>query len=187
MVEIKMLALITEGSPRLPNIGYMFQGYNLIKGNPLDPKGSDPGFTTLNIFQAEYTENKQTYDGRYTMPDRTDGTKQESCTMTASSETMHTQTQYKDTLNVKASASVTGGTAVWSASFSASTEYNRVSDVLKSNDKSVIKSESTCTVYGAAMHSNPPPQFTDNFFNNLKALGDDNPDYAGFLDKFGTH
>ena len=182
-----MIVLITDAAAVLPNIGYLFQGYNIIRGNPLDPTGSDPGFTRFNIFEAEHTENRKTYDGRYKMPDRTDGTKQESCTMTASAETLNTQTQYKDTLNVKASASVSGGTAVWKAAFSASTEYNRVSEQLKTNEKSVIKSESTCTVYGAAIHNNPPPKFTDNFFNNLKDLDSDDPDYASFLDRFGTH
>ena len=107
--------------------------------------------------------------------------------MKASAETMKTQKQYKDTLNVKASTSASGGTAIWQASFSASTEYNRVSDQLKTNKQSVIKSESTCTVYGAAVHDNPPPKFTKNFFNNVKDLANDDPDYAGFLDKFGTH
>eukprot|EP00112_Aurelia_sp_Birch-Aquarium-sp1_P022331 Seg626.10 transcript_id=Seg626.10/GoldUCD/mRNA.D3Y31 product="Vitelline membrane outer layer protein 1" protein_id=Seg626.10/GoldUCD/D3Y31 len=171
----------------LPNIGYLFQGYNIIRGNPLSPKGYDPGFTRDNIFQAEYTEKKKTYDGRYSIPDHTDGTKQISCTMTASAETLKTETQYKDTLAAKASASVKAGGGVWSASFAASTEYNRVSEQLKTNQKSVIKSESTCTVYGASLNTFPPPKFTENFFNNLKALGKENPDYYNFLDTFGTH
>ena len=171
----------------LPNIGYLFQGYNMIRGNPLNPEGYDPGFSRRNIFKAEYTEDRRTQDRRYKIPDHTDATKQVSCNLKASAETMKTQKQYKDTLNVKASASVSGGTAIWQASFSASTEYNRVSEQLKSNEKSVIKSEASCTVYGAAIHTNPPPKFTDNFFNNLKALGDENPDYASFLDDFGTH
>ena len=184
---MRMIHLITGEDALLPNIGYLFQGYNIIKGNPLSPQGYDPGFSRLHIFDAEYTENRKTPDRRYKIPDHTDGTKQVSCNMKASAETMHTQKQYKDTLNVKASASVSGGTAIWQASFSASTEYNRVSEQLKTNEKSVIKSEASCTVYGAAIHTNPPPKFTDNFLNNLKALGGDNPDYESFLDSFGTH
>ena len=171
----------------MPNVGYLLQAYNIIKGNPLNPQGFDPGFSRLHIFAADYSEGKLTSDRRYKIPDNMDVTKEVSCTMKASAETLKTQKQYKDALNVKASTSVSGGTAVWQASFSASTEYNRVSNQLKTNDNSVIKSESTCTVYGAAVHDNPPPKFTKNFFNNVKDLQNDDPDYAGFLDKFGTH
>ncbi len=183
---IRNIALLTDDAEVLPNIGYLFQAYNLIKGNPLDPRGFDPGFSSLKIFKATYDDEGKTSDGRYKIPDKIDAIASITCSVSATSETMSTELQYKDSLNVKAEASVSGGTAIWQASFSASTEYNRVSDTLKSNSKSVIKSEATCSTYEAAVHSNPAPKFTENFFNNVADLAK-NRDYYTFLDRFGTH
>ena len=68
----------------------------------------------------------------------------------------------------KTSLSGSGSYGLFKGSFSASAEYKRMSSTLKSNDKSVITSEATCTVYEARLHLGTPPEFSENFLESLK-------------------
>ena len=65
--------LVKDSCPnekKMPNIGYIFKGYDIYKGNPL-PTGEeiiDHGFV-YPIFEANYDEGKLTPDGRYCVPE----------------------------------------------------------------------------------------------------------------------
>ena len=97
-----------------------------------------------------------------------------------------TVSDYKNALKAKTSPSGSGSYGLFKGSFSASAEYNRMSSTLKSNDKSVISSEATCTVYAARLHLGTPPKFTENFLASLR-LAAKTKDYGRLLDSHGTH
>ncbi len=61
-----------------------------------------------------------------------------------------------------------------------------MSKILKSNTKSVIRTEAGCTVYEGSIQTGTPPKFTDNFLETVKNL-QDQKNYGSFLDTFGTH
>ena len=167
------------------NIGYLFRGYSIIEGNPLDPRRFDPGFKT-KIFKATYNGDRSTSDRRYKIPDNVDITSKTACSLSFSSETVMTVSDYKNTLKAKSSVSGSAKYGLYKGSFSASVEYNRMSSTLKSNDKSVISSEATCTVYEARLHLGTPPEFSENFLESLK-LAAETKNYGRLLDAHGTH
>ena len=61
-----------------------------------------------------------------------------------------------------------------------------MSKTLKSNTKSVIRSEATCTVYEGRIQTGTPPEFSENFLESVKILQEEE-EYGRFLDTFGTH
>ena len=173
------------------NIGYLFRGYDLIKGNPLrtgkKDQNSDHGFRGA-IFEATYQEGKKTADQRFKEPDHVDISSKESCSVNAKSETIFTQQQYQNDLSTHVSVSGEGSIEVVTAKFSASVDYSETSKKLKSNTKAIIRTTASCLDYDARIELNDPPKFTENFKNKLKDLtsGDDS-DYFDLLDQFGTH
>ncbi|XP_065055518.1 uncharacterized protein LOC135684006 isoform X2 [Rhopilema esculentum] len=175
-----------RGDQTMANIGYLFKGYSILEGNPMDPEKFDPGFK-FKIFQATYEKNRRTDDQRYKIPDNIDLDEKEACSSTYSAETVMTESDYQRSLSAKASVSGSGQIKVVKASFSASAEYTRTTQLLKSNTKSVIKTEATCGVYEARIQTGTPPAFTANFLETVKRLGRDPEDYGRFLDSFGTH
>ena len=170
----------------MPNIGYLFRGYNILKGNPLAPgKSFDPGFRQM-IFDATYERDRYTADRRYKIPDNVDITRKKACKSEFSSETVMTLSDYQNSLMAKASVEGSGRIKVVKAAFSASTEYNRVRQTIESNTKSIIKSEACCTVYEGLMNTGTPPRLSENFIASVRALLETR-DYGDFLDSFGTH
>ena len=176
---------IISGDTILPNIGYLFKGYNVIQGNPLDPSGADPGFKAP-IFKAEFAGDRRTADQNYKIPDNSDVIAKTACSMSASVNTIMTQSEYQQDLSLKASASVSGQIKVVKASFTASAEYTRMSKQLKSNTKSVIKNEASCVVYEARLQTGTPPPVTEDFLASVKQLADSR-EYERFLNTYGTH
>ncbi len=128
------------------NIGYLLRGYGILEGNPLDPTRFDPGFKS-KIFQATYEKNSMTSDGRFKIPDNVDIFSKVACSSSFSSETVSTEADYQRSLMAKASISVSGKIAIVDASFTGSSEYNSKSKLLRKNEKNVIRSEASCTVY----------------------------------------
>ncbi len=87
------------------NIGYLFKGYSILEGNPLDPSAAfDPGFKT-KIFRATYEQNRKTDDRRWDIPDNVDIVAKEACSSSFSSESVMTESDYQRTLKQKASVS----------------------------------------------------------------------------------
>ena len=173
------------GDTIFPNIGYLFKGYNIIAGNPMDPDGFDPGFTSP-IFKSEFNKDRRTADQNYKIPDNADVIVKTACSDSLSVATIMTESQYQRDLSVKASASVSGQIKAVKASFTASTEYTRMSTQLKSNKKTVIKNEAECIVYEARIQTGTPPPVTDNFREFVRRM-EREKNYPEFLDTFGTH
>ena len=168
-----------------PNIGYLFRGYNVISGNPMDPDGFDPGFEAP-IFKAEYKKDRRTADQRYKVPDNADVIAKTACGDSVSVETFMTESEYQQDLSTKASALASRHLSVAEASFTASAEYTRMSKQLKSNAKSIIKNEASCVVYEARIQTGTPPPVTDNFREFVKHMAKEK-NHPEFFDTFGTH
>merc|ERR1712096_381202 len=112
----------TDEPPTMPNIGYLFRGYNLMFGNPLPTEGAnvDPGFRQP-IFKAVYKSHKVTPDNRYLQPD---GTSIQdcggSCSMSFQTKEIMDAKDYQSSLENRVSASVGASYLGFSAAFSAS-------------------------------------------------------------------
>ena len=155
------------GAKTMTNIGYLFRGYSVLEGNPLDPKKFDPGFKA-KIFEATYTGDRKTDDLRYKIPDGVDILGQSACSLSFSSQTIMTSSDYQKSLLAKASVSGSGQHGIVEGSFSASTEYSKMSKTLKKNEKSIISSEATCSVYEGLLNIGTPPKLSRNFLEALK-------------------
>ena len=171
----------------MPNIGYLFRGYDILKGNPLSPKkrSFDPGFRQM-IFNPTYNKERYTADRRYKIPDNADVTSKHACKSEFSSDSVMTMSDYQKSLMAKASVEGSGRIKIVEASFSASTEYNRVRKTVESNTKSIIKSEAYCTVYEGMLNTGTPPELSENFIAYVTGLLA-TKDYGNFIDTFGTH
>ncbi|CAG2255577.1 unnamed protein product [Mytilus edulis] len=100
-----------------PDIDYAFFGYNILFGYPL-ANGHDPGFT-YPIFEADYSEGRQTSDCRYIIPNGLVVVPDVSCVTSFTSTTIQNKYELSKALSV--SATVNGG--AYGASFSASAGY----------------------------------------------------------------
>ena len=110
----------------MPNVGYLFRGYNILKGNPIAPgKSFDPGFRQM-IFSPTYKKERSTADRRYKIPDNVDVTRKQACKSEFSSEAVMTMSDYQKSLMAKVSVGGSARIKLVKASFSASTEYSRV-------------------------------------------------------------
>lgn len=174
-----------SGATFMKNIGYLFRGYNIIEGNPMDPTKFDDGFRSP-IFAASYEQERKTADQRYNVPDNADIIQKTACSDSVSVSTIMTESEYQYDLLTKASASASGQIKVVKASFTASAEYKRMSKELKSNTNSIIKNEASCVVYEARLQTGIPPKTTEHFQASVKKMFADK-DYGEFLHTFGTH
>ena len=176
---------LLAGKDMFPNIGFLFMGYNIIKGNPMNPEGTDPGFAAP-IFKAEFKAGRRTADKFYQIPDNADFIAKTACSELVSVSTIMTESDYQLDLHTRAAASASLDLDVVKASFTASTEYTRMSKTLKSNTKTVIKNEASCVVYEGRIQTGTPPPVTDNFLAFVKRMAKEK-NYAEFLNTFGTH
>ena len=151
----------------------------------MDPDRFDPGFASA-IFESEFNKDRRTADRSYKIPDNADVIAKTACSDSVTVETIMTESEYQQDLSMKASASVSGQVKVVEASFTASTEYTRMSKQLKSNTKSVIKNEASCVVYEARLQTGTSPPITENFREFIKKMASDE-NYPEFFDTFGTH
>ena len=170
------------------NIGYLFRGYDLIKGNPLSAQDRtfDPGFEG-KIFEATYSKERTTDDLRFRIPDHVDIYSKQTCRIDFSSSTIFSEQEYQKDLLEHISVSAKGSYGIYSAAFSANSDYRETSQKLKSNKKAVIETEAICMVYDALLQLNNPPEFTTNFINAVKNLQSGALTYNAFLAEFGTH
>lgn len=179
--------------PTLPVIaGFLFRGYNLLKGNP-NPTGdstSDPGFQEP-IFASTYASQGTTGDLRYSVPDGISVTTFLSCSLDFSSTIMESVSQYSEKLSQ--TAMVSGSATSWgvTASFSASADYEQVTEEVVSSLSTAVHSEARCSTYESSINSFTPPPFSSNFLAALQTLPEDYEEqpeaYSIFLDAFGTH
>merc|ERR1719186_2193174 len=176
----------TGEAVRMANIGYLFKGYDIMKGNPLRVDGlkGGPGYRAP-IFKATYASGSKTADGRYLQPDGTTimdcrGT----CSLSFDTEEIFGSKSYQDSLSRKASLSVEG----YDAKFSASADYKEVLSTTEDGSNIYTQSSASCCSYLAENLFNGPP-LSENFLAFVKSLTDEyNKDvYQSVIDNFGTH
>ena len=180
-----MLYIHTDSPPRFPNIGYVGSTYNIFKGNPRSTTGLDPGFTLRNLCQFSYQHNRETADGRYSIPDNTRATSSSTCSFDFTSETTDSISSYYNSLKVDVSADFGG----WGASFSASADYKEVHENSASHEYRYVSSHATCQAYIVSV------EIEDKTFNsafkiavqNLPSESTTLEDYVDFIQHWGTH
>ena len=177
----------TADKPIMPNIGYLFMGYDIISGNPMPTESIvDPGFRE-KIFKASYAHERETDDRRYTIPDHIDLNSEVACQIDFTSETIETEKEYQKDLLAHVAVSATGSYGVVTGSFSASTDYSKMSNKFQSNSNVLVKSEAVCLIYKAFIQSNNPPRLTRNFKRAVKRLAAGSLGCVAFFESFGTH
>lgn len=176
----------TRATP-LPNIGYIFRGYNYLYGNPVvDPlQGTDPGVSRMPIFKTTYDKGLTTSDMRYMVPDGTSFLKAVSCRVDFSSNEGRSEKTYTNAL----SNTVGTGSSILGFGFKASTTVQQKSEELKTASFSYVNSEAVCSVYTGALFMDMPPQPSDEFIASLSKCDKDPSDenFANLIDYYGTH
>ncbi len=97
------------------NIGYLFSGYNIYKGNPISKQG-DPGIVGQDIFECSYSKNKLTGDQRYKVPDHTIINRMVSCDSGCNSSTITGETSLSESFKLDISLDFNGFGAAFKAS-----------------------------------------------------------------------
>jgi len=172
----------------MSNIGYMFYGYNIAFGNPHSTTGSiDPGFTNP-IFQVSYNKKKLTGDLRFLIPDNTVVGKNVGCQLDGSTKEIKGEKSYADSLSVDAKASGSFGFF----SFSASMDYQHVSEGTSSEHSVYVETKADCKVFDGHIKLYDPPQFDSEFLLGLKTLkglpyAKNKFVWHKFINYFGTH
>ena len=174
--------LIVDEPPKLDNIDYLGDTYNILKGNPKATGGTlDPGFQGANIFQLTYS-NLTTSDGKYLIPDNTTVNAIDSCSFDFSSSTTTDTKSYMDSLKVHVDADFKG----WGGSFSASTDYSQVHNSTQSSEAVFISSHAECQSYGASIDNAPLVQGFVDAISKLPLTNDTQP-YKDLIKIWGTH
>ncbi|XP_071177303.1 uncharacterized protein [Mytilus edulis] len=166
-----------------PDIDYAFFGYDVFFGYPL-ASGHDPGFT-YPIFEAEYSEGRQTSDCRYKVPNGLVVVPDVSCVTSFSSTTI----QNKYELSKALSASVNANGGGYGISFSASAGYKKSSSEITTGESVKIISTAKCIYYFTKISEEYMPRFTKEFVSWVTKLdkSNDSQIYIDFLRKYGTH
>lgn len=166
-----------------PDVDYALFGYNILRGYPLSV-GHDPGFT-YQIFNADYSEGRQTSDCRYSLPHGLSIVPDVSCSVSFSSTVVQNMFQLSKSLST--SASVSGGG--WGTSFSASVGYKHSSSQISTGESVFIISEAKCMYYFSKFLVEKPPPFSDSFLSWVYRLNnsDIEKEHYAFFDAFGTH
>ena len=170
----------TQLPPRVRNIGYLGQSYNIFIGNPHNTHGEDPGLTGKPVFALSYNQRKTTPDGCYSIPDYTSVEDASACSFTFSSNSVHNVASYFMSLKTDVTTSFGG----YGASFSASTDYNMVKKNTASQESRYVKSHAICEDYWATLLQGA--ELDDSFKTAVEDL-DSNEEYRDFVQQYGTH
>ncbi|XP_078368560.1 uncharacterized protein LOC144652419 [Oculina patagonica] len=171
----------------MPNIDYIFHGYNFLYGNPIvDPKqGRDPGVSRMPIFKATFDRGLTTSDQRYLIPDGMSFLKAVSCRVDFSSLEDRNEKSYIDSL----ANTVGAGVSFLGFGFKASTTVQHKTEELRKVSYSYVNTEAVCSVYTGAVFMDMPPKPSDEFVSSLKKCEveptDDN--FRKLIDNYGTH
>lgn len=166
-----------------PDLDYALFGYNILNGFPL-ANGHDPGFT-LPIFEADYSDLRQSSDCRFSIPKGLVVVPDVSCVTSFISKVVQSKHELSEALSV--SAGVSGGG--WGVSFSASAGYKEAASQISSGESVKIISSATCNYFFSKLIQNNPPNLTHAFRKwVIKLSGTRNKTlYFEFFNKYGTH
>ena len=185
-IPLAALAKETRAEP-MPNIGYIFHGYNYLYGNPIvDPlEGNDPGVSSMPIFRTTYDRGLTTSDSRYMVPDGTSFLKAVSCRVDFTSNEGRSEKSYMNSL----SNTVGTESSVFGFGFKASTTVQQKSEELRTASFSYVNSEAVCSVYTGAVFMDLPPKPSDEFIASLSKCDKDPSDenFRNLINYYGTH
>jgi len=191
-ILLLLLTINSVVSKRAQGISYLGQGYNLITGNPLSTSGPDPGFTNRSFIKLQYTQGKQTPDAQqWDVPDNCEINPDASvCSTEFTTSTITGANSYKSSLD----QSFKMGLRVFTARFSASREYNKVSASTNNHKNVYTTSKASCTVYDATTdhYSLTADDISDDFRTGLSELPTEynsstKNKYFELITYFGTH
>lgn len=159
-----------ESAPkRIENSSWIALGYNTAYGNPiLSPENGkliDAGLTTA-IFKQSFERKNETPDGLYIYPDGYEIMPAQVCKTNFSSQVLQTASSMKSSMSLSLGAEAGYG----AFSFSANTEFNRMSEAMNSEDKLYISNQATCSTYRAVLNKFNPPALSENFIQGLQTL-----------------
>jgi len=181
----------TNVTTKLPNIDYLGMSYDVVKGNP-DNNFNDPGFL-FSVVKFRWS-NLTTSDGKYKVPDKVQGLQIKSCGYQTEVSTIFGSKSYQNTLSDDVHDESDGG-PLWSARFSGSTEYRKVSKGTRRYHHVYTNARAKCTEYEAALNVNQEQvdiQLDEDFKQAFLDLppSDDAMDmiaYDRFVTAYGTH
>lgn len=128
--------------PRLPNVGYLGQGYNIFEGNPRSSRVVDPGFRQP-VLGLTYEDGLTTADGKYAIPDNTNAEAISLCDSKTETKTISGAKSYYESLTTDVSFDIKG----FGASFSLSTDFKKVQNSTSTHENIFTDTKATCSVY----------------------------------------
>ena len=148
--------------------------------------------------QGKYSQERQTADCRYSLPDGFYFTPDVSCSTSFTSEIAKTASEVAKSSGVGASISADagGGYAGISASagFSASAQFKKMKNRMQEEEKISIISKATCRNYFGYQDPVSPPELDESFLTFVekhlwKGAAEEFQDvkYLEFFNHFGTH
>eukprot|EP01084_Bolivina_argentea_P050123 92155_1 len=182
---------------KLPNIGYLGRGYNLVKGNPQSIYGKpakDPGFES-SIFDFSYTSGTRTSDEIYLIPDCTHGHTLSICQFTSSQSTYRGVISYSKHLSQAISISGPYSQQLTNVSFSNSASYKTINQATSSGQKIYQSASGKCAAYQVYLdldqisHISVTSAFSQSVSKLPLFINTSNPNdpYFAFINKYGTH
>lgn len=182
---------ISSASVIPPNIHFLELGYNIFFGNPLPAAGTivDPGFgqSIFKLKKSSTTDSSSDFsDSTYLEPEGVMIIAGNDCSIQSSATELSSMQAYASMLSQ--SCTVTSGAAFgsFSASFSASTEYQNIQQTLSQSESAAYAMSGVCTVYEAIVQNQSPlsQQFMEDAMNLDPS---DLTTYYSFFQKYGTH
>lgn len=182
------LATDCEGLSRLPNARYLGMGYNAITGNP-DNNLHDPGFT-FSVLKFTWANNVSTSDGKYFVPDNVQALQTRSCGFQGQAATEFGSRSYQQALSIDVSVESEAKMLFWSARFSASVGYKRVSNGSIQYRRIYASARAKCIQYQLSVnYLHSPVTITSNFAQAVGSLPlvQNDSAYMAFIRTYGTH
>lgn len=166
--------------------------YDPLRGNPVPTSDNliDEGYKITEIFEFEYTQNKKSEDGKYSIPDGLDIMQMKSCSYKSDVYNFFGEKSYYEFLSQSVSVSAKYKGLFAGGSFSMSTDFQRISKQTTQSYKVFLASTAKCTVYAASLQKNAKVKLTANFMKEILKLIDRNVEddeqmFFEFFETFG--
>eukprot|EP01012_Entosiphon_sulcatum_P042862 TRINITY_DN56_c0_g1_i1.p1 TRINITY_DN56_c0_g1~~TRINITY_DN56_c0_g1_i1.p1 ORF type:complete len:447 (+),score=63.99 TRINITY_DN56_c0_g1_i1:1116-2456(+) len=177
--------------PTFPNIQFIGQSYDLLRGNPFS-QNYDPGFTGQLVINQTYLKHYTTPDKRYSIPDCTSGEVVKACTYQATSVTMKSMSDYSQAARDSAAFSVGVDTPWAGFAFSMSSDYSTAERQIVDNQWTDFSAKTFCEYYQLTLQGDPsitPYTPTDEFANSVNNFPTtySADSVRSFLQTYGTH
>lgn len=175
---------------KLPNIDFLGNGYDIIKGNPHTDL-IDPGFRQ-QMFTFDYSKQTTSADGKWLIPNNVEMLPFTSCSYHSDTTEIRGTTSYQHILNVDAKIEAGYESPAFSAKFSVSTDYKSMEKKTTNEHHKFVSSVAKCVSYRAQIRQHLPFNLSDEFVEivrNLPTTADTaaSHPYADLIEEFGTH